>query len=177
MWKGKCAGCCEQELFRHSLCMMDWRPSRGLHCNDFGGGVWFGRLAIEISSHHTPKNFLSRRNSFHTDFNDVPTIAASDNTDTLDARMTSPSLTQEREANLLSDSVYRQAAVSGSSNTQQPASSNVTHDGRSCGKQQRCLNVVRICGKLEQSDCSDVEHSLLNGTRDREFGSASSQEQ
>ena len=35
----------------------------------------------------------------------------------------------------------------------------------------------RGCGKLQQSDCSDVEQSLLNGERDREFGSVSSQEQ
>ena len=47
---------------------------------------------------------------------------------------------------------------------QQLASSNVMHDGRSCGK-------------LLQSDCSDVEKSLLNGKRNREFGSVSSQEQ
>ena len=75
----------------------------GIHCNDPGGGGWFGRMAeqspltgfepknlIEISSQHTPIDFLSRRNSFSTDFNDVSTIAASDDTDTLDAGMTSP---------------------------------------------------------------------------------------
>ena len=38
------------------------------------------------------------------------------------------------------------------------------HDGRSFGK-------------LQKSDCSDLEKSLLNGKRDREFGSVSSQEQ
>ena len=60
--------------------------------------------------------------------------------------------------NRFSDSVHRQAAVCGCSNTQQPASSNVMHDGRSFGK-------------LQKSDYSDVEKSLLNGKRDREFGS------
>ena len=63
----------------------------GIHCNDPGGGGWFGRMAeqspltghgpknlIDISSQHTPINFPSRRNSSHTDFNDAPTIAASD---------------------------------------------------------------------------------------------------
>ena len=53
------------------------------------------------------------------DFNDVLTIAASDATDTLDAGMTSPFLTQEREVDLFSDPVHRQAVVSGSSKTQQ----------------------------------------------------------
>ena len=133
---------------------------------------------IEISSQHTPKIFPSRRHSFHTDFNDVSTIAAFDGTDTMDAGMTSLLFTQEREVNPFCDSVHRQAAVSSSSsNTQQPASSNVMHDGRSCGKLHRCAHVVRSCGKLQQSDCSDVEKSFLNGKKDREFGSVSSQEQ
>ena len=65
--------------------------------------------------------------------------------------MTSPLFTQEREVNLFSDSVQRQAVVSGSSNPQQPASSNVMHE--------------RSCGKLQRSDCSEVETSLLNGKR------------
>ena len=34
----------------------------------------------------------------------------------------------------------------------------------------------RSCGKQQQSDCSDVEKSLLNGKCNGEFGSASSQE-
>ena len=68
----------------------------GIPCIDPRGGGWFGRMAeqspvtgyepknlIEISSQHTPINFPSRRNSFNTDFNDVPTFAASDDTDTL----------------------------------------------------------------------------------------------
>ena len=38
-------------------------------------------------------------------------------------------------------------------------------------------HVVRSCGDLQQSDCSDVEKSTLNGKSDGEFGSASSQEQ
>ena len=40
-----------------------------------------------------------------------------------------------------------------------------------------CNVVLRKgCGKQQQSDCSDVELSLLNGKRDCEFGSVSSQE-
>ena len=106
--------------------------------------------------------------------------------------MTSPLFTQEREVNPFSDSVHQQAAVSGSSNTQQPASSNVTHDGwgcgklqqcahdhvmreRSCGKLEQCAHVVRSGGKRQQSDCSDVEKSLLIGKRDLEFGILPSQ--
>ena len=95
------------------------------------------------------------------------TTCPSDDTDTLDAGVTSPLFTQENEMNPFSDSVHRQAAVRGSSNPQQPASSNVMHDGRSCGKLQqgahdhvmhkrgcgklqRCAHVVRSCGKLQQ---------------------------
>ena len=167
----------------------------GIPFIDPGGGGWFGRVAeqspltgyernnlIEISSQHTPINFPSRRNSFSTDFNDVPTIAASDATDTLDAGMASPLFTQEREVNPLSASVHQQGTASGSSNPQQPASPNVTNPWQtsnvgSCGKLQRCAHVVRSCWKLQRSDCSDVENSVLSGKRDREFGSMSSQEQ
>ena len=166
----------------------------GITCIDPGGGGWFGRMAeqspvtgyepknlIEISSQHTPINFPSWRNSFNFDFNDVPTIAASDDTDTLDAGMTSLLFRQEREVNHFSDSVHRQAVVSGSSNPQQPASSNVMHEGScrklqhrvhdhnmgSFGKLQRCAHahVVRRCGKLQRSDCSNVKKSLLFGKR------------
>ena len=69
---------------------------RGISCIDPGGGGWFGRVAeqspftgyepnslIQISSAHTPINFACRRNSFSADCNDVPTVAASDATDTL----------------------------------------------------------------------------------------------
>ena len=81
---------------------------------------------IEICSQHTPINFPSRRNSFNTDFNDVPTIAASEDTDTLGARMTSPLFTQEREVNPFSDSVC--------------------HVEKSCGKLQRsgCSDVEKF---------------------------------
>ena len=174
----------------------------GIHCNDLSGGAWFDRMAeqspltgyepnslIEISIAHTPIIFPSRRNNFRTDFHhDVPTIAASDGTDTLDAGVTSPLFTQEREVNPFSDSVHRQAAVSGRSNTKQPASSKFMHDGkgcgklqqcvhdhvmheRGCGKLQRCAHVIRSCRELQQSDRSDVDKSLLNRKRDRGFGS------
>ena len=120
---------------------------------------------IEISSAHTPINFPSRRSSFSTDFNDVPTtIAASDATDTLDAGMTSPLFTPGREVNSFSAPVCQQASASGSSNPQQPTSPNVinrwqTPNVGSCGKLQRCVDthVVGSCGKLQPSDCSYVE--------------------
>ena len=175
---------------RHSTFPRGLETESGIHCKDPGGEAWFGPMAeqslltgyepkclIVISSLHTPIIFPSRRNSFRTNINDVPTIATSDDTDTLDAGVTSSLFTQEREVNLFSDSVHQQAAASGSNNTQQPASSNVMHDERCCGKRQRCDHAVRSCGKLQQSDSSDVEKSLLNGKRDRAFGSVSSQEQ
>ena len=106
-----------------------------IHCNDPGGGVWYGRMTeqspltgcepnnlVQISSAHTPIIFPSRRNSFHTDFDDVPSIAASEDAETLDAGVTSFLFTHHREVNPFRDSVHRQAAESGSSNTQQPAS-------------------------------------------------------
>ena len=137
---------------------------------------------IEIFSQHTPINFPSRSGSFSTDFNDVPTTAASDATETLDAGMTSPLLTQEREVNPFGASVRQRATASGSSNPQQPASPNVinlwqTSKVGSCGKLKRCAHVVWKWEKLQRSDCSDVQKSLLNGKRDREFGSVSSQQQ
>ena len=79
--------------------------------------------SIEISSEKILINFPPKGNSFNTDLNSVPTTtAASDDTDTLDAGITSPLFTQEREVNLFSDSIHRQAVVFGSSNTQQLAS-------------------------------------------------------
>ena len=113
---------------------------------DPSGGGWFGRMAgqspltgyeannlIEISSQHTPINFHFRRHSFHTDFKDVPTTAASAATDTLDSGVTSPLFTQEREVNPFTDSAHRESVVSGSSNPLQPASPHVIHEG-SCEK-------------------------------------------
>ena len=60
-------------------------------CADPRNGSWFGRMAeqspmtgyelkdlIEISGEHTPINFPSRKNSFTTDIDDVPTVVASD---------------------------------------------------------------------------------------------------
>ena len=153
----------------------------GIPCIDPSGGGCFGPVAeqspltgdepnnlIQISSQHTPVNFPSRRNIFSADFNGVPTTAASDDTDTLDAGMASPLFTQEREDNSLSGSAHRQAVVSGSS-----------HTAAIIIQCQLCMDthVVRSCGKLQQSDGSDVEKSLLNGKRDGEFGSASSQKQ
>ena len=53
---------------------------------------------IEISSDYTPINFPSRKNSFTTDIDDVPTVAASDIAETLkEGQLTSPLFTQEQE--------------------------------------------------------------------------------
>ena len=68
---------------------------------------------------------------------------------------------------------------------QQPTAASITECDEylanvRCGeKLQRCgdTHIVRSCGKLQQSDCSDVEKSMLKGKRDLEFGSVSSQEQ
>ena len=187
---------------RHLLCQPEHRsifPDRletepGIPCIDPGGCGWFGRVAeqypltgyepknlIEIFSQHTPINFFfQERSSFSTHFNDVPTTAASDATDTLDAGMTSPLFTQERQVNPFSASVSQQATASGSSNPQQPASPNVIHLWQTSKVElQQCahVRVVRSCGQLQRSDCSDVEKSLLNGKSNGEFGSALSQEQ
>ena len=112
------------------LFVTDWRQNQVSLASITSGGGCFGPVAeqspltgyepnnlIEISSQHTPINFPSRRNIFSTDFNGVPTTAASDDTDTLDAGMASPLFTQEREVNSLSGSVHRPAVVSGSSHT------------------------------------------------------------
>ena len=69
------------------------------------------RNLFEIFSQQTSVNFLSRRNRFNTDFNDVPAIAVSDDPGTLNAGMTSPLFTQERDVNPFSDSVHQQAAA------------------------------------------------------------------
>ena len=72
----------------------------GANCADPRSGSWFGRVAeqsplpryqsnslIDISNEYTPINFPSRRNSFNTDLNSVPTTAAaSDVTDFHDER-------------------------------------------------------------------------------------------
>ena len=76
------------------------------------GGLLFDRMAerspltgyepnslIEVSSEHTPINFLSRKNSFNTDLNDLATtVAASETNDTIGVgQLTSPLVPQERE--------------------------------------------------------------------------------
>ena len=72
------------------------------------------RNLFEIFSQQTLVNFLSRRNRFNTDFNDVTAFAVSDDPGTLNAGMTSPLFTQD--VNPFSDSVHQQAAASSSSN-------------------------------------------------------------
>ena len=117
---------------------------------------------IEISSEYTPINFLSRRNSFTTDLNDVPTAWASDVAEIHDERQLPSSLsTQEKEeiASPVSAPVHQQAAASGSQ--QQPASSSVVNPWQT-------LN-VGSCGKLQRSGDSNVEKSLLKGKRDRKL--------
>ena len=144
-------------------------------------GGWFGEQfpitcyepnnLIEISSEHTPINFPSKRNSFRTDFNDEPTIiAASDATDTLDAGVT----------------VCLCPSANSSKRQQRPTTASITE----CRKPLANVNcwelretgvgdthVVESFGKLQRSDCSDVETSMLKEKRDREFGKVSSQEQ
>ena len=78
---------------------------------------------IEISSDYTPINFPSRKNSFATDIDDVPTVAASDIAETLkEGQLTSPLFTQEREvsANPFSVSVIQQAAANSSQHHRVP---------------------------------------------------------
>ena len=154
----------------------------GTTCADPRSGSWFDRMAeqrfllgfepkdlIEISSEHTPIKFPSRKNSFSTDIDNVPTIvAASDITDTFEAgQLTSPLFTQEREvsANPFGVSVFWQAAAS--SSQQQPASSSLANFWQTSD--------VGSFGKLKRGDesSSHVERSLLRGKRDREFGSVS----
>ena len=75
---------------------------------------------IDISSEYTPITFPSRKNSFTTDIDDVPTVVASDITETIEAgQLTSPLFTQEREvsANPFGVSVFQPAA---SGSQQQP---------------------------------------------------------
>ena len=119
---------------------------------------------IEISSAHTD-NFPGTKKECHTDFNDVPTIASSD------AGVTSSVV----HPFTLSIGMYQQATAATHSNQHNPMSCMKGFAGN--------LYVVlmimseRSCGKLHQSGGSDVETSFLNGKRDREFGSVSSQEQ
>ena len=128
----------------------------GANCADPRGGSWFGRIAeqspltgcepntlVEISSEYTPTNFLSRRTSFTTDLNNVP----SDFTELHDERqLSSPLSSHEREeiASPFSASVHQQAAASGSQN--HPASS----------------SVIKSVAKFR---CWNVEKSLLTGKR------------
>ena len=95
---------------------------------------------------HTDE-LLSRKNSFTTDMDDVPTVVASDITETTEAgHLTSPLSTKEREAraNPFGVSGFQQAAANGSQ--QRPASSSSvinlcqTFNVGSCGKlTTRCL--------------------------------------
>ena len=56
------------------------------------------KTCIEVCSEHAPINVPSKRNIFNTDIDDVPTVVASDITDTIEAgQLTSPLFSQERE--------------------------------------------------------------------------------
>ena len=61
---------------------------------------------------------------------------------------------------LFGDSVHRQAAVSGSSNTQQPAWSNVMHDGKEL---RETATLCSCCKGLREiaTECLDVEKILV----------------
>ena len=78
---------------------------------------------IEISSEYTPINFPKRKNSFTTDIDDVPTVVASDFTDTIEAgQLTSPLFTLEREA---SANPFGVSVVSASGSKRQPAAAGI----------------------------------------------------
>ena len=154
----------------------------GATCADLRSGSWSGRTAeqspfisdeskdlIEIASEHTPINFPSRKNSFNTDVNDVlTTVAVSGITETIEAgQLTSPLFTQEWEVSSSPFGVsdFQQAAAS--STEQQPASSSVVNLWQASN--------AGSFGKLQRGDesSSNVERSLLRGTRDRELRSVS----
>ena len=62
---------------------------------------------VEIFSEYTPINLVSKKNSFTTDINDVPTIVASDITETIEQRqLTSPLFTEEPEVQIPSLSPF-----------------------------------------------------------------------
>ena len=64
---------------------------------------------IELSSEHTPINFPSRMSSFTTDIDDVPSVVASEITETIEAgQLTPPLFTQEREVSAASSSQHHQ---------------------------------------------------------------------
>ena len=69
---------------------------------------------IEISSEYTPINFPSKRNSFTTDLNDVPTVAASD--------VTEITLSTRERSNCES---LQCLCPSASSSTRQPAAASI----------------------------------------------------
>ena len=177
---------------RNLLGLPDRRPifpdrletESGIPCVDPGSGGSFGRMAeqsrltgcepknlIEISSQHTPINHLSRRNSFSTNLDDVPTSAASDATDTLDAGITSPLLTQERKVNPVSLC----PAASSSKRQQHPAaaSPNGTNHSKmsnvgSCGELQlRGDTLSGVAGNCDGA-IAQMLKSMLKGKRDRE---------
>ena len=93
--------------------------------------VWLNRASkdlIEVSSEHTPTNIPSRKSSFTTDTDDVPTVAASDITETGEAeQLTSPLFTQEQE-------VSASPSVSLFFSKRQPAAARIIKCGKSFGK-------------------------------------------
>ena len=105
---------------RNLLSLPDRQPTfpdrleteRGIPCSDPSGGAWFGRTAEQSPlTGYEPDDLIKISSTHNTDSNDVPTIAASDGTDTLDAGMTSPLVTQKREVNPFCASVHQQAAA------------------------------------------------------------------
>ena len=79
---------------------------------------------IEVSSECTAMNLPSGRNSFTTDIDDVPTVVASDITETVEARqLTSPLFTQEREKEVQIPSVV--CDFSASSSKRQPTAASI----------------------------------------------------
>ena len=81
---------------------------------------------------------------------------------------TSPLFTQEREVNPFSDSVHQQVAGSAAATQEQPAS----FMSRMMGVAGNCnvvLMLLGVAGKLQRSDCSDVERSQCVVPRTRKI--------
>ena len=118
----------------------------GANCADPWSGSWFGQPA---------HNFPSRRNSFTTDLNDVPTVAASDVTEFHDERhLTSSLSTQEREviASPFSASVHQQAAAS--SSQQQPAAA-----ASSSQQQPAAASILECHNSVAKVNCSELRET------------------
>ena len=100
---------------------------------------------IEISSDYTPINFPSRKNSFTTDIDDVPTVAASDIAEIFkEGQLTSPLFTQEREVSANPSSV---SVFSASSSKRQPTAASIIECHKTLAK-RLMLEVAGNCKEV-----------------------------